>query len=80
MWLVYIQAYHTKWILALKIKLEEQTSSKIPTNDLVKLAEFVLENILFFNLTMKLGNRSLVLLLGLSLRFHMPVFIWIQLR
>ena len=80
MWLVYIQTYHTKWILALKIKLEEQTSSKIPTNDLVKLAEFVLENILFFNLTMKLGNRSLVLLLGLSLRFHMPVFIWIQLR
>ena len=34
-------------ILALKSKLEEQTSSKIPTNDLVKLAEFVLKNNFF---------------------------------
>lgn len=31
-------------ILTLKNKLEEQTSSKIPTNDLAKLAEFVLKN------------------------------------
>ena len=34
-------------ILALKSKLEEQTSSKIPTNDLVKLAEFLFKNIFF---------------------------------
>ena len=32
-------------ILALKSKLQEQTSSKIPTNDLVQLAEFALKNI-----------------------------------
>ena len=38
---------HKEGILALKSKLEEQTSSKIPTNDLVKLAEFVLENNFF---------------------------------
>ena len=30
---------HKEGILALKSKLEEQISSKIPTNDLVKLAE-----------------------------------------
>ena len=47
MWLVYIQAYHTKGILALKSKSEEQTSSKFPTIDLVKLAEFVLKNNFF---------------------------------
>ena len=34
-------------ISALKQKLEEQTSTKIPTNDLVKSAEFVLKNNLF---------------------------------
>ena len=34
-------------ILALKCKLKEQTFSKIPTNDLVKLAEFVLKNNFF---------------------------------
>ena len=64
---------HKERILALKNKLEEQTSSKIPTNDLVKLAEFVLRTI-FLNLTTKLSNRSLVLLLGLSLLLHTPVF------
>ena len=34
-------------ILVLKQKLEEQPSTKSPTNDLVKLAEFVLKNYLF---------------------------------
>ena len=34
-------------ILALKSKLDEQTSSKIPTNDVIKLAEFVLKNNFF---------------------------------
>ena len=38
---------HKEGIIALKSKLEEQTSSKIPTNDLVKLAEFVLKNNFF---------------------------------
>ena len=38
---------HKEGILALKSKLEEQTSSKIPTNDLVKLAEFVVKNNFF---------------------------------
>ena len=48
---------HKVGILALKRKLEEEISSKTPTNDLVKLAEFVL----FLNLTTKLSNRPLVL-------------------
>ena len=34
---------HKEMTLALKSKLEEQTSSKISTNDLVKLAEFALK-------------------------------------
>ena len=38
---------HNEGISALKQKLEEQPSTKIPTNDLVKLAEFVLKNNLF---------------------------------
>ena len=33
---------HKEGILALRSKLEEQTSSKIPTNDLAKLAAFIL--------------------------------------
>ena len=38
------------WIFRLKNKLKEETSSKIATNDLVKLAEFVLkDNIFEFN-------------------------------
>ena len=54
-------------ILALKSKLEEQTASKIPTNNLVKLADFAFKS-----------NRSVVLLLGLSFLLHTPVFIWIK--
>ena len=38
---------HKEGILALKSKLEKQTSSKVPTNDLVKLAEFVLKSNFF---------------------------------
>ena len=38
---------HQEGILALKTKLEEQTSSKIFTYDLVKLAEFFLKNTFF---------------------------------
>ena len=70
---------HKEGILALKSKLEEQTSSKIPTNDLVKLAESVLKTI-FLNLKTKLSYRSLVQLLELGLLLHTPVSIWIKLR
>ena len=49
---LYLSIPHKEGILALKNKLEEQTSSKIPTNDLIKLAEFVLKTI-FLNLTTK---------------------------
>ena len=38
---------HKEGILALKSKLEEQNFSKIPTNDLDKLAEFFLKNNFF---------------------------------
>ena len=38
---------HSEGILALKQNLEEQPSTKVPTNNLVKLAEFVLKNNLF---------------------------------
>ena len=44
---LYPSISHKERILASKNKLEEQTSSKIPTNDLVKLAEFVLKSIFF---------------------------------
>ena len=45
---------HNEGISALKQKFEEQPSTKIPTNDLVKLAEFALKNNLFeFNSKVK---------------------------
>ena len=47
---------HKERVLALKNKLELQRSSKISTNNFVKLAEFVLKNI-FFNLATKLSNN-----------------------
>ena len=44
---IYQSISHKEGILALKSKLEEQTSSKIPTNNLAKLAEFVPKNNFF---------------------------------
>ena len=70
---------HKEGILALKSKLEEQTSSKIPTNDLVKLAEFVLKNN-FFEFNNEIKQQISGMLLELSLLLHTPVFIWIKLR
>ena len=47
MWSDYTTAYHNEVVWTLKQKLEEQPSTNIPTNDLVKLAEFFLKNNLF---------------------------------
>ena len=47
MWSDYTPAYHNEVVWTLKQKLEEQPSTNIPTNDLVKLAEFFLKNNLF---------------------------------
>ena len=45
---------HKEGISALKSKLDEQSSSKIPNDDLVKLAEFVFKNDFFeFNIEIK---------------------------
>ena len=44
---LYPKIQHKEGILALRSKLEKQTSSKIPTNDQLKLAEFVLKNHFF---------------------------------
>ena len=72
---------HNECIQALKQKLEEQPSTKIPTNDLVKLAEFVQENNLFkFNGKVKLSSRFLELQLELSSLLHTSVSIWIKQR
>ena len=76
---LYTSILHKDEILALKSKLEEQISSNIHFNDLFKSAEFVLKNI-FLKLKTKLSNRSLVLLLGLSLLLHTPARTWIKLR
>ena len=52
---IYPSIPHNEGILALKRKFEEQTS-KIPTNNLVKLAEFVLKNN-FFELNNEIKQR-----------------------
>ena len=44
---IYPSIPHKEGISALKSKLDEQSSSKIPNDDLVKLAEFVLKNNFF---------------------------------
>ena len=44
---LYPRIPHKERILALKSKLEEQTSSKIPANYLVKLEDFFLRNNFF---------------------------------
>ena len=44
---LYPSILHNEGVSALKEKLKEQPSTKIPTNDLVKLTEFVLKNNLF---------------------------------
>ena len=44
---LYPSILHKEGILASKNKLEEQASSKIPANDLVTFAEFVLKNNFF---------------------------------
>ena len=46
---LYPSIQHKEGILALKSKSEEQTSSKIPSRDLVKLAEFFLKSNFFEN-------------------------------
>ena len=57
---LYPSIVHNESILVLKQNLEEQPSTKIPTNDLVKLAEFV-QKIISFSLMTKLSNRFLEL-------------------
>ena len=44
---LYLRIPCKEGILALKNKSQEQTSSKIPSNDLVKLAEFLLKSNFF---------------------------------
>ena len=57
---LYPSIVHNESILVLKQNIEEQPSTKIPTNDLVKLAEFV-QKIICFSLMTKLSNRFLEL-------------------
>ena len=70
---------HNEGISALKQKLEEEPSTKIPTNDLVKLAEFVLKNNLFeFNDKVKQQISGTVI--GTKFAPPPPVSIWIKQR
>ena len=81
MWLVYTPSIpHNEGIAALKQKLEEHPSTKIPTNELVKLALNLFWKIIYLNLMTKLSNRFLELQLGLSSLLHTPVSIWINQR
>ena len=59
---------------SIKKQIRATNPFEIPTNDLVKLAEFPPKSIFFFEFDNKI-NRSLALLLGLTLVLHMPVFI-----
>ena len=70
---------HKKGILASKDKLGEQISSKIFTNDLVKLAEFFLKK-LFLEFNSEVNQHISDIYIGISLFLHTPRFIWIKLR
>ena len=74
--LVYIQAYHTKGNFSIKKQIRGTNPLKIPTKDLVKLAEFPLTNN-FFEFDNEI-NRSLALLLGLTVYIHL--YLWSLLR
>ena len=69
---------HKEGILALKSKLEEQTASKISTNDLVKFAEFVFKNKFFEFIN---GIKQQISGTAIGTKFAPPpVFIWIKVR
>ena len=75
---LYPTILHKEGTLALKSRLVEQTSSKIPTNDLVKLAEFVLKNN-FFEFNNKIKQQISGTAIGT--KFAPPyVFIYILIK
>ena len=70
---------HEAGLRALREALDKQDKKCIPTEDLVKMAEFVLKNN-FFEFNSKIKQQVSVLNLVLNLHHHMRVFSWTSLR
>ena len=66
---------HESGLNAFREALEQRSRKEIPTENLIKMAEFVLKNN-FSNLTAKFFNRLQGLLLGQSLHHLTRVFLW----
>ena len=70
---------HTAGLAALRDALDNREVKKIPTEDLVKMAEFVLKNNYFeFNGSIKQQLSGTAI--GTKFPLHMLVFLWINLK
>ena len=73
---------HNVGLEALRRTLNDRVNKKIGTEDLIKMAEFVLKNnkTTTMNLMVKLNNNFLRLPSVRSLRLHALVYLWIKLK
>ena len=67
---------HEAGLKSLKEALDRSREKKTSTEDLVKMAEFVLKN-KYFEFDRSVYNKCRVLLLAQSSLLPMPVFLWI---
>ena len=71
---------HEACLRALREVLDKQGNKCIPTEDLVKMAEFALKTNYSLSLTVKLNNKFQAQRSVLNLHHHMRVFSWTSLR
>ena len=65
---------------ALKEALDKRDHRNIATNDLIRMAEFVLKNNCFSNLMARLNSKYLKQPLVPNLHLHMLAFLWMTLK
>ena len=70
---------HEAGLRALREALDKQDKKCIPTEDLVKMAEFALKNN-FFEFNSKIKQQVSGTAIGINLHHHMRVFSWTSLR
>ena len=68
---------HEVGLQTLYEKLEERANKKIPSTDLVKMAEFILKKN-FFEFETKIIQQISVTAIGTKFAPHMRVYLWIE--
>ena len=74
---LYPSISHEAGLEALRKRLNERDSPKVPTEDIVQIADFVLKNN-FFELTARSKDKNLEQLLALNLHLLMLAFSWMK--